>query len=259
MLAGRAFTWHDDKNAPRVAVVNREFARKIFGSQTETQSADITRCRMERASRWWALWKTESIRTSPKIRSRRCFSHPAIAVELRHGWWCARTAIRSNWRRPSGSTLRDLDPGLPFTSRRGTEELDSALFASRVATVSLGVLGVMGAMLAITGIFGMAAYSVSKRLRELGIRIALGAQRKEVLQAALGRAFQIAGIWFGGGIGSGTSGDPGAGLHRVSGDSARSAGAGRRCSGHGVAGAAGYVDSSATRAVGDPLMLLREE
>jgi ABC-type antimicrobial peptide transport system permease subunit len=53
--------------------------------------------------------------------------------------------------------------------------------------VSLGVLGLMGAMLSITGIFGMAAYSVSKRLRELGIRIALGAQRKEVLQAALGR------------------------------------------------------------------------
>jgi ABC-type antimicrobial peptide transport system permease subunit len=57
-----------------------------------------------------------------------------------------------------------------------------------VATVSLGVLGGLGAMLAATGIFGMASYSVSKRLRELGIRIALGAQRKEVLQAALGRA-----------------------------------------------------------------------
>jgi ABC-type antimicrobial peptide transport system permease subunit len=49
----------------------------------------------------------------------------------------------------------------------------------------------MGAMLAITGIFGMAAYSVSKRLRELGIRIALGAQRKQVLEAALGRAFRL--------------------------------------------------------------------
>jgi len=60
-----------------------------------------------------------------------------------------------------------------------------------MATVSLGVLGVMGAMLAITGIFGMAAYSVSRRRRELGIRIALGAQRKEVLQAALGRAFKL--------------------------------------------------------------------
>jgi ABC-type antimicrobial peptide transport system permease subunit len=49
----------------------------------------------------------------------------------------------------------------------------------------------MGAMLSITGIFGLAAYSVSRRKRELGIRIALGAQRKEVLQAALGRAFKL--------------------------------------------------------------------
>jgi ABC-type antimicrobial peptide transport system permease subunit len=60
-----------------------------------------------------------------------------------------------------------------------------------MATVSLGVLGMMGAMLSITGIFGMAAYSVSKRLKELGIRVALGAQRKEVLQAALGRAVRL--------------------------------------------------------------------
>jgi len=49
----------------------------------------------------------------------------------------------------------------------------------------------MGAMLSITGIFGMASYSVSKRMRELGIRIALGAKRKEVLQAALGRPLKL--------------------------------------------------------------------
>jgi ABC-type antimicrobial peptide transport system permease subunit len=49
----------------------------------------------------------------------------------------------------------------------------------------------MGAVLAVTGIFGMAAYSVSKRLRELGIRIALGAQRKEVLKAALSRPVKL--------------------------------------------------------------------
>lgn len=69
--------------------------------------------------------------------------------------------------------------------------LDVVQFPARIATASLGVLGMMGAILSITGIFGMAAYSVSKRLRELGIRVALGAQRREVLQAALGRAFKL--------------------------------------------------------------------
>jgi len=49
----------------------------------------------------------------------------------------------------------------------------------------------MGAMLSITGVFGMAAYSVSKRLRELGIRVALGAKRREVLRSALGRAVKL--------------------------------------------------------------------
>jgi ABC-type antimicrobial peptide transport system permease subunit len=70
-------------------------------------------------------------------------------------------------------------------------QLDGVLFPSRVATVSLGVLGAMGAMLSITGIFGMASYSVSKRLRELGIRVALGAERTEVLRVAIGRAFKL--------------------------------------------------------------------
>jgi ABC-type antimicrobial peptide transport system permease subunit len=60
-----------------------------------------------------------------------------------------------------------------------------------MATLSLGVLGAMGAMLSITGIFGMAAYSVSRRLKELGVRLALGAQNTEVLRAALGHAVKL--------------------------------------------------------------------
>ena len=57
--------------------------------------------------------------------------------------------------------------------------------------MALGVLGLLGAMLAITGIFGMASYAVSKRLREIGIPIALGANQRKVLGAALGRAFRL--------------------------------------------------------------------
>jgi ABC-type antimicrobial peptide transport system permease subunit len=87
--------------------------------------------------------------------------------------------------------LREVDAGLPLFIQTWENEMNGALFAPRMAAMSLGVLGIMGAMLSITGIFGMAAYSVSKRLRELGIRVALGAQRKEVLKAALGRAFKL--------------------------------------------------------------------
>ena len=49
----------------------------------------------------------------------------------------------------------------------------------------------LGSLLSVTGIFGLAAYTVSKRKRELGIRIALGAQRKELLEAALGKAVRL--------------------------------------------------------------------
>jgi ABC-type antimicrobial peptide transport system permease subunit len=76
------------------------------------------------------------------------------------------------------TTLRDLDLGLPPFIQTWNQAMDGALFASRMA-------------LAVTGIFGIAAYSVSKRLKELGIRMALGAQRKEILTAALGRALKL--------------------------------------------------------------------
>jgi ABC-type antimicrobial peptide transport system permease subunit len=84
-----------------------------------------------------------------------------------------------------------MDSELPVYIATRYKDLDTMLFAPRMATLSLGVLGMMGAILSITGIFGMAAYSVSKRMKELGIRMALGAQRREVLQTALGRAVKL--------------------------------------------------------------------
>jgi ABC-type antimicrobial peptide transport system permease subunit len=87
--------------------------------------------------------------------------------------------------------LRGLDNGLPMTLRTWPDALATALFPARAATVALGVMGMLGAMLAVTGIFGMASYSVSKRMRELGIRVALGARRVEVMQAALGRSVKL--------------------------------------------------------------------
>jgi ABC-type antimicrobial peptide transport system permease subunit len=141
-----------------------------------------------------------------------------------------------------------VDAVCPFSSSRGTRELDAVLFGPRMATISLGVLGLMGGMLAITGIFGMAAYSVSKRLRELGIRMALGAKRKELLQAALGRAVKLLAIGSAAGLLLGILASRVLAFivyQATPRDPLVLAG---RSSGHGVAGNAGHVDSGAARA-----------
>ena len=190
LLTGRTFTWHDDKDAPRVAVVNREFVGRLFGGATNPpgryfKTPDGTRVQVvgivedgkynsltenPRPVMFLPILQSPSSSTWLVIRSSRDPQQLALAMR---------------------NKLRDVDAGLPFFIQTWNRGLNTVLFPARMATLSLGVLGVMGAMLSITGIFGMAAYSVSKRLRELGIRMALGAQRREVLQAALGRAFKL--------------------------------------------------------------------
>jgi predicted permease len=191
VLMGRALSPHDDKNAPRVAVVNRLFATKIFGSATNAIGGHY---KLKDGTRVQVVGIVEDGKYTTNIAEdpqpamfRPILQSPSIVTWL---------VVRSN-RDPLQlgaairSTLRDVDSGLPVYIQTWIQGMDGALFGTRVATVSLGVLGVMGAMLSITGIFGMAAYSVSKRLKELGIRLALGAPPKEVLQAALGRAVKL--------------------------------------------------------------------
>jgi predicted permease len=193
LLSGRAFTWHDDKNAPLVAVINQEFARKVFGSRASATAryfkrSDGTRIQVvgvvedgkydqvtedPRPAMFLPILQSPSTQTYLAVRSDREGGELAAAIRI---------------------AVRRLDSGLPLYIGPWHKEMDTALFASRMAAMALGVMGIVGAMLSVTGIFGMAAYSVSKRLKELGIRMALGAQRREVLQAALGRAFKLLAI-----------------------------------------------------------------
>jgi len=84
--------------------------------------------------------------------------------------------------------VRDLDPAVPIrASSAWNSQLGLTFFVSRVATVALGLFGAFGLLLSIAGTFGLASYTVSKRLRELSIRVALGAQARQILSAALGR------------------------------------------------------------------------
>src|SRR5262249_57936009 len=81
-------------------------------------------------------------------------------------------------------TLSQLQPSLPIALRTWPEALRPVLFPARAATAALGLLGLFAVMLAVTGIFGMAAHRVSRRLRELGIRPALGARPAPLLPPA---------------------------------------------------------------------------
>ena len=190
LLAGRDIRLADDKKAPTVALVNRTFAVKAFGSVQKAIGGHF---------KFWGGTRAEVVGVveDGKYRTMTENQQPAMFFSFLQqqasGTWLVVRSERDpdQIARALERSLRALDAGLPIVVRPWDQELSSALFTARVAAVALGVLGLLGAMLAVTGIFGMASYTVSKRLRELGIRMALGARRKQLLRAALGRAFVL--------------------------------------------------------------------
>ena len=193
MLAGRTFTMNDARGAPLVAVVNRKFAQKMFGSVEKAIGS------------YYKVWggtraQVVGVVEDGKYRSLTEEQQPAMFysfLQQPSGYvWLVVRSRRDTEETAAAlrTTLRGLDAGLPVRIEMWEEQLNWALFPARVATVALGVLGLLGAMLAVTGIFGMASYVVSKRMRELGIRVALGADERKVLTAALGRSFRLLAI-----------------------------------------------------------------
>lgn len=193
LLAGRNFSWHDDKQAPRVALVSRLFAKKVFGAETKTLGKFF---KLPDGTRIQVVGMVED----GKYNSLTEDPQPAMFLPILQSPATSTWLVLRSSRDPAQlsaairRSLRGLDDGLLINIQTWYQQLDGALFPSRAATIALGVMGVMGAMLAITGIFGMAAYSVSRRLKELGIRMAIGAQAKELLQAALGRTIKLLAI-----------------------------------------------------------------
>jgi len=190
LLAGRDIAFTDDKKAPQVALINRQFAVKVFGSVDKAIGGHF---------KFWGGKRAEVVGVveNGKYRTLTEDQQPAMffpyeQIPSSQVW----LVVRSN-RNPADlanvleKTLHGIDSAVPLKIDTWSSEMDSALFASRVATVALGVLGLLGAMLAITGVFGMASYVVSKRLRELGIRVALGASHRQILRTSLGRALLL--------------------------------------------------------------------
>ena len=185
LMAGRDFTWHDDAKAPKVAIINQTFAHAMFGNNPalgrQFMMGDKVPCEIVGVVEngkydslteppWPAVFfpleQNPNSYTSLVLRSQ--LSTVEVMLELRR-------------------TLAQIDPTLPFVFHTWPDALALVLFPARVATATLGVMGLLAAMLAVTGVFGMAMYSVSKRMREFGIRVAVGAQPVQLMRSALSR------------------------------------------------------------------------
>lgn len=189
LLAGRDFTWHDDKNAPLVAIVNATFARTMFGNKSAIGQ------RFKRGNK--TIYEIVGVVEDGKYfnlaeEQKAAMFFPQAQDTHSEFFLVIRSqALRTDVAPSLQRIVAGIDPGLPYHIHSWPQMLEFALFPSRAATAALGLMGLLAAMLAVTGIFGMASYSVSKRLKELGIRVALGAQPAQLMRAALARPVML--------------------------------------------------------------------
>jgi hypothetical protein len=191
LLDGRDVGWQDTMKTPYVAVVNQTFARKMWGATPAIGQHFIVYGHLTEVVGIAEDGKYHDMQESPQP-----VVYPALSQSDTHE---AVFVVRSR-RTPSEltaalqGTLSSIEPNVAITLQSWTDALADVLFPAQAATVALGVMGLLAAMLAVTGIFGMAAYTVSRRKKELGIRMALGARKMQVMSAAVGRPMVLLGV-----------------------------------------------------------------
>jgi predicted permease len=184
LLTGRLFSWHDDGKAPSVAIVNQTFAKKLLGSNPAVGQRFLLDAKPHEIVGVVEDGKYESLTEDPEPTAFL----PVPQYEQSSATLVVRSHLSSADNASSlQNTLSGIVPDVPYTLRSWSDALGPVLFPARAATMSLGVMGLMAAMLAVTGIFGMAAYAVSKRMKELAIRVALGAQPLQLMWLPVSR------------------------------------------------------------------------
>jgi predicted permease len=191
LLAGRDVSFADTAAMPAVAVVNREFCRRLIHSDDaigryfkDRSGTPIQIVGIVADGKYLFLTEDQEAAAFYPI-SQRPSTRAALVVRTRpDSSEAATNDMAANIRK----VIRDLDPGITVRQCSAWKsQLGLAFFPAEVATVALGLFGAFGLLLSIVGTFGLASYTVSKRLRELSIRVSLGAQAKQILSAALGR------------------------------------------------------------------------
>ena len=191
LLRGRDVSWRDTAKTPYVAIVNETFARKMWGDTPAIGQRFIFLDHLREVVGVAENGKYHHMQESPQS----VVFLPLSQSEQWFGTFVVRSSRAQNEMAAAlERTLSGLEPNAIITVQSWPDAMVGALFPARAAAAALGVMGLLAAMVAVTGIFGMAAYNVSRRMKELGIRVALGARTKHVMSVAVGRPIVLLGL-----------------------------------------------------------------
>jgi predicted permease len=191
LTAGRDFSWNDTNQKPLVAIVNKTFARKMWGDAPAIGQHFIFREHLREVA---------GVVEDGKYLEIHEPAQPMLYLPLSQNEQ-ANTVFVVRSPQPAKEmmpviehALNTIEPNAPVTVKSWSVALAGPLFPARAATIALGIMGGLASILAVTGIFGIAMYNISRRMKELGIRVALGARARHVLSAALGRPIMLLGV-----------------------------------------------------------------
>ena len=185
VLTGRGFTEHDVKNPDAVALINETAAKQFF--------AGVNPIGQRFGSNIETATKTEivGVLKDTKYHSLREAAPPTLYRVLPYTTSAFAVVVRTaanpmNMIEPARGAVRQVDPDLPITGvTTQTDQIEGRVAQERLFALAYSLFGGLALLLACIGLFGLMSYNVSRRTNEIGIRIALGAQRAGVVGMVL--------------------------------------------------------------------------